>query len=251
MNDTAEKILGALDTQRQIAPQGASDPGFGLDAAYAAADAILSARIARGWRPAGWKIGFTNRTIWDEYGVHAPIWGPIYDRTIRTGTPGRETARLDADAFPEPRIEPEIAFRFARPPRAGMDERQLLSCIDAVTHGFEIVQSIYPGWQFSAADTVAAAALHGAFVHGPLVAVDGTQADEWLDRLARFSVVLFRDGERIDRGVAENVLGGPLSALRHFVDGLGARPMARGIAAGDLVTTGTLTRAFPVANGQS
>ena len=247
MNDIASTILDALDARRQIAPVSDADPGFGLDAAYAASDAILAARIARGWRPAGWKIGFTNRTIWDEYGVHAPIWGPMYDRTIHACDPDRAAALLDAGAFVEPRIEPEIVFRLARPPRAGMDERELLSGIDAGAHGFEGVQSPFPDWRFRAADTVAAAALHGARVHGPLAPVD----HEWSERLTDFSIVLLRDGEEIDRGVAENVLDGPLSALRHFVDGLGERPMARGIEAGDLVTTGTMTRAFPVANGQT
>ena len=62
---------------------------------------------------------------------------------------------------------------------------------------------------------------------------------------------LSRDGEEMDRGVAGNVLGGPLPALRHFVAGLAGRPMARGIEPGDLVTTGTVTRAFPVVAGET
>ncbi len=32
----------------------------------------------RGERPIGRKIGFTNRNIWAEYGVYAPIWGDVY-----------------------------------------------------------------------------------------------------------------------------------------------------------------------------
>ena len=39
-------------------------------------------REARGERPIGRKIGFTNRTIWAEYGVYAPMWGHVYDRTV-------------------------------------------------------------------------------------------------------------------------------------------------------------------------
>ncbi len=39
--------------------------------------------MARGERPVGRKIGFTNRTIWAEYGVYAPIWGDMYDTTLR------------------------------------------------------------------------------------------------------------------------------------------------------------------------
>ena len=41
-----------------------------------------------------------------------------------------------------------------------MDEAALLA--RRVGHGFEIVQSIFPGWKFSTADTVGAFSLHGA-----------------------------------------------------------------------------------------
>jgi 2-oxo-3-hexenedioate decarboxylase len=203
----AQAILAALDARRAIPPITEADPEFGLDAAYGVSGAVMAARIARGEKPAGWKIGFTNRTIWDEYGVHAPIWGPVYAHTLHH-TDGENAATLDAAAFVEPRIEPEIVFRIARAPDPGMDERELLGCIDAVGHGFEIVQSLYPGWRFRAADTVAAFALHGALVCGPMARID--VPDDWLGPLADFSIELARDGKPVDRGVAENVLGGPL-----------------------------------------
>lgn len=244
----AEAILAALDGRRAIAPITGAEPGFGLDAAYAVSEVVMAARIARGEKPVGWKIGFTNRTIWDEYDVHAPIWGPVYDHTVRHVGEDHATT-LDAGAFVEPKIEPEIVFRIARPPLARMDDAELLGCIDAVGHSFEIVQSIYPGWRFQAADTAAAFGMHGALVCGPMVRIHDPEA--WLAPLGDFSISLARNGEPVDRGVAANVLGGPLQALRHFVAGLEARPMARGIEAGDLVTTGTITRAFPALAGET
>lgn len=248
----AATLLAAFDEKRQIAPPSDADPTFGLDAAYRVADAVLAARVARGERPAGWKLGFTNPAIWDEYGVHAPIWGPVYERTLAR-VEGGDTApaRLCASAFVEPRIEPEIVLRIGEIPAAGMDEHELLGCIDAVGHGFEIVQSVYPGWRFAAADTAAAFAMHGALVCGPLVPVGTASRREWIEALAGIDIALLRDGETVDRGTGANVLGGPLTALRHFVDGLARRPLARGIEPGDLVTTGTVTRAFPVLAGQT
>ena len=53
----------------------------------------------------------------------------------------------------------------------------------------------------------------------------------------------------VDRGGGINVLGSPLSALRHFVEGLHAVSGER-LRAGDVVTTGTVTRAFPVKAGE-
>jgi 2-oxo-3-hexenedioate decarboxylase len=48
-----------------------------------------------------------------------------------------------------------------------MDNAALLSCVAWVAHGFEIVQSIYPDWKFSPADSAAANGLHGALLIGP------------------------------------------------------------------------------------
>ncbi len=152
----------------------------------------------------------------------------------------------------EPRIEPEIAFRISALPDPEMDEHTLLGCIDAAAHGFEIVQSVFPGWRFEAADTVAAFALHGRYRHGPFIGIRAEEREPWLAALSDFSVVLFRDGVEIDRGIGRNVLGGgPLTALRHLVRGLTEMPSALRLQVGDIVTTGTVTRAFPVEPGQS
>jgi 2-oxo-3-hexenedioate decarboxylase len=45
-------------------------------------------------------------------------------------------------------------------------------------------------------------------------------------------------------------LGGPLSALRHLVALLARDPINPPLAAGEIVTTGTLTRALPIAPGE-
>ena len=51
-----------------------------LQSAYANALAVRGLRIARGEVPAGYKVGFTNRTIWSRYNVYAPIWGLVWTR---------------------------------------------------------------------------------------------------------------------------------------------------------------------------
>jgi 2-oxo-3-hexenedioate decarboxylase len=46
-------------------------------------------------------------------------------------------------------------------------------------------------------------------------------------------------------------LGGPVSALRYLIDLLARDQVNPPLAAGEIVTTGTLTRAFPVAVGET
>ncbi len=242
---TAFDVLG---TERQIAPFSASQPEFDLDEAYQVTAAVRQMREARGEKVLGRKIGFTNRTIWDEYGVSAPMWGFMYDRTVyELSDVG---AGFSLAGLAEPRIEPEIMFRFASAPSPGMDERDLLACIDWVAHGFELVQSIFPGWEFSLADTVAGYGLHGALLIGPRHPVAG-RIDEWDRLLTTCEIDLLRDGTHVDHGHVTNVLGGPLAALRHLISVLDQDALNPSLAAGEIVTTGTLTRAFPVAPDQT
>src|SRR5687768_6834670 len=207
----AAEAFGVLDTGRQIAPFSSRLPAFSLDDAYRVTAAVRRLRETRGERPIGRKIGFTNRTTWPDY---APMWGYVYDRTVHDLADLWHTFSLEDLA--EPRIEPEIVFRLAATPMPGMDERALLGCIDGVAHGLELVQSIYPGWAFTAPDAVAAFDVHGALLLGPWHSV--TANEEWEQALSTFTVDLLRDGVVVDRGHASNVLGGPLSALRHFVE---------------------------------
>ena len=240
-------VIAAGDTASRILPLSSEQKGFDLAAGQAVAARVMEMRETRGEQVAGWKIGFTNRNIWAEYGASAPIWGPMYTTTVFDMAGG--SAEFEAAGFAEPRIEPEIILRISSPPAPGMDEAQLLECIDGVAHGFELVASIFPDWKFMAPDTFAAFGLHGCLCHGAVAEVG--DRNEWLERLSNFEIVLSRDGEEMDRGVAANVLGGPLSALKHFVEGLETDPSGRKLRPGDMVTTGTVTRAFPVEPGEA
>ncbi len=243
----ADEAFAVLNTGRQVAPFSQRYPGFDLDAAYRVTASVRERREAAGERPLGRKIGFTNRTIWAEYDVYAPMWGHVYDRTVHRLAD--MSAGFALSGLAEPRLEPEIMFRFARAPSPAMDERALLSCIEWVSHGFEIVQSIFPGWKFTPADTVAAYGLHGALFIGETKPVAGRE-DYWLEKLSTFEIDLMKNGAVVDHGKAANVLDGPLTALRHLIGLLDKDPTNPPIAAGEIVTTGTLTRALPIASGE-
>jgi 2-oxo-3-hexenedioate decarboxylase len=246
-HDIAKEVLAVLGTGRQLSPFSKVYPDFGLKEAYRVTAAVRMQREARGERPIGRKIGFTNRTIWAEYGVYAPIWGYVYDRTVRDLT--SERLEVSILGLAEPRIEPEIVFGLAAPPAPDMDERALIRCIDWIAHGFEIVQSIFPNWSFQAPDTVAAYGLHGLLFIGPRHSA-ASRRDEWARELSRFEIDLFRSGVHVDHGAAANVLDGPLFALRHLAEALAEDGLSPALTAGEIVTTGTLTRAFPVAAGE-
>ena len=82
VQEITQEAFAALGTGRQVQPFSARRPDFRLEEAYRVTAAVRAERETRGERPVGRKIGFTNRTIWAEYNVHAPMWGYVYDRTV-------------------------------------------------------------------------------------------------------------------------------------------------------------------------
>lgn len=242
----AAELLNAYDEARRLSLPSARGEPFTVEAAYEVADRLRAMRLARGERDVGYKIGFTNRTIWPRYGVYGPIWAPVWDTTVQwlDGTDGEVSLR----GLVQPRLEPEIVFGFAAAPRAGMDTKALAGCLAWVAHGIEIVQTHFDDWRFEAADTVADFGLHGRLFIGPRVPMsvfpDAAQA------MADLQLELLCDERLQDQGSGRNVLDGPLNALRLWVDAMAAQPQAWPIRAGDVVTTGTLTDAWPLQPGQ-
>ena len=246
--EIAQALLAAREDARAIPTPTASDPKFAMADAYQVADEIRRLRIVRGEMPRGYKIGFTNRGIWARYGVYGPIWGPVWDTTVEHCDDAQATVSLAS--FVEPRLEPEIMFGFARAPAAGMTTSELAACCEWVAHGYEIVHTHFAGWRFAAADSFADFALHGRLFVGPRVPISAfSSRGDAHKQLAALRVTLVCDGRDVEEGRADIVLDGPLNALRLWVDAMAAQPQGWPIAAGDIVTTGTITDAAPLLPG--
>src|SRR5262245_44034075 len=106
----AEELIELHRAPREIVQFSERYPGLTPADGYAAARALHAERLARGWKPVGRKIGFTNRTIWPRYGVDQPIWGRVYDRTLQLAE-NNDTAVVPLTGLVQPRIEPEICFK--------------------------------------------------------------------------------------------------------------------------------------------
>jgi 2-oxo-3-hexenedioate decarboxylase len=245
---TPQELLRHADTGEIWPAESGADFGD-LPAAYGLALAVRALRIARGEMPCGYKVGFTNRTIWPRYNVYAPIWGTMWKTTV-AHCDGE--GRVALAHLCQPRIEPEAVFGFRAAPAADAGLDELFEALDWVAPGFEVVQSHRPDWKFNAAQSVADGGLHGRLLVGsrvPVAQLAGT-AGELHERLARARVTLRRNGRAVEVGAGAHVLDSPLRALAHFIAELRACPGAPGVAAGDIVTTGTWTDAWPVDAGE-
>ena len=236
-----EELVQVHETSRIIPRFSERYPGLTAEAGYGAARQLHAHRIARGWNPAGRKIGFTNRTLWERYGVHEPMWGMVYDRTLIRAQDGH--ARVPLGGLAQPRIEPEISFKLKDAPRSSQPQ-ELLRCIEWMAHSVEIVQCHHPDWKVTIADCTADNGLHGRLVIGAPVALQDPE------KLPLVEARLFKGDRLVDRGVGANVLGSPLLALGYLVELLNKQPQSAPLAAGEIVTTGVLTDAHPVAPGE-
>ena len=222
-----------------------------LSAAYQTALQLRQLREARGERVVGYKVGFTNRTIWERYQVFAPIWGPVWSTTL-AHCEGQGTIDLAGTSLP--RLEPEVVFGLNATPPAQPTLAQVFDCIDWIAAGFEIVQSHCADWKFgNAAETVADGALHARLLVGQRRAVRelAASASDLDALLAAAQLELFHQGERKDHGPGANVLESPLQALRHFVHEFQRLSQGAQLMPGEVVTTGTWTDAWPVQAGES
>jgi 2-keto-4-pentenoate hydratase len=245
--DIATEALAALAAHRPLTPFSARPGGLTLEDASCVTPLLRAGFEARGETVLGRKIGFTNRSIWAQYGVYAPIWGYVTSATTHDLA---AMPSLPAADFCEPRLEPEIMFGLRAAPTPGMDEAALMDCIDWLALGYEVVQSPFPDWKFKPADTVAVNALHGALMIGERHAF-APRAAQWRRDLASFTAQLSCNGALIDSGGGAAVLDSPLLALRHLVGMLADDPHNPPLAENEIISTGTLTKAMPVKPGET
>jgi 2-keto-4-pentenoate hydratase len=238
----ADELIDLHENPRLVAPFSERLAGLTAAGGYEGAAALHRHRVAAGWKPVGRKIGFTNRALWPRYGVYEPIWGTVYDRTLVPCSGNKATVALDG--LVQPRIEPEICFGL----RSRPDPDDVLASIEWVAHSIEIVQCLHPAWKLKLADSTAGNGLHGRLVIGDRI--PATSLRGLSDALPHVRIKLRREGEEVDDGVGANVLDSPLLALAYLVKVLDKQPDAPALQGGELVTTGTLTDAHPVAPGE-
>src|SRR5678815_3848755 len=165
-----EELVRVHEASRIVPRFSERYPGLTAAQGYAAARALHRHRLAQGWKPLGRKIGFTNRTLWERYGVHEPMWGTVYDHTLIQSKDNRATVPLAG--LSQPRIEPEIAFRVKSTPPLTRDPQAILAHMEWVAHSVEIVQCHHPEWKVTISDCTADNGLHGRLVIGTPVPVE-------------------------------------------------------------------------------
>jgi len=191
----AADLLRARDTAQLATPPSQPGAAFDLDIAYQVGRVLHERLVARGFQSVGRKIGFTNPAVWEQFKVSQPIWAHMYAQSVHVAQGG--SIRLSLDGMVAPRLEPEIVLKLRRPiPSGDPSPEELAGCVEWAAIGFEIVESHYPEWRFTAAEAVADFGVHAARVVGTPWQLGSADPQE-VTAMLRTLKVSFRHGSEI------------------------------------------------------
>ncbi|MEP6851712.1 MAG: fumarylacetoacetate hydrolase family protein [bacterium] len=228
----AATIRRARAERRTIDPISAHS-GLTLSDAYAVQRAGTAMRLAAGERIVGWKLGYTSLAMREQMRVTQPNFGPLTDAMLlATGS------RLGPQVL-QPRVEPEIAVRLAGTLPGCPDRDAVAAAVGESSACLEVVDSVYTDYRFTLEDNTADGSSAAFVVLGPPLA-DGVALDE-------VRVRLLSNGVEVDSATGAAASGHPLGGVVWLAAQLATRGQV--LEAGDVIITGGLTRAVPLAVG--
>jgi 2-keto-4-pentenoate hydratase len=247
VNALALDLTTAFTERRTLSTPPSSRDGFDLSAAYAVERELVRIRRSEGRQTVGVKVGYANKALWRVLKLDTLVWAHMYDDTVRDAE--GNVATLSLARMIAPKIEPEIVFKLKAPLGAGVTEAgTALEGVEWLALGFEIIDCPYTDWKFQPADFVAAYGLHAALIVGQPRPVTAANISEFVEQLPKFKVRLSKDGQLIEEGSGRNSLRSPALCLAELASAMAKQDGAE-LAAGDLVSSGTLTESTPIQAG--
>ena len=185
----------------------------------------------------GKKIGLTSKAMQTMFGVYEPDYGYITDRMMTL-----EGEPLLLSELIYPKVEPEIAFILKSDLKGpGVTINAVLQATAGVMPALEIIDSRVRDWKIKIQDSIADGASIGKVIlSGSLMPIDRID-------LRFMGLVLEKNGEVISTAAGAAVLGHPANAVVWLANKLAKYDQY--LKAGDIIMSGSLTAACPVAAG--
>ncbi|AHH98500.1 2-keto-4-pentenoate hydratase [Kutzneria viridogrisea] len=233
----AADLLAAAERDRApIPPLTESFPGVDVVDAYQI-QLLNIGRRAR--RVLGHKVGLSSLAMQRMMGVHEPDYGHLLDDMLLT-----EQESVHSGRYCYPRVEVEVGFVLgADLPGRDCTEQDVLAGTRALAPAIELIDSRITDWRIGLADTIADNASSAGFVLGAARVPPGALDPRTIE------ASLLRNGEVVERGRSDAVLGNPVTAvawLARKVAEFGVR-----LRAGHVVLPGSCTRAVDVRPGDA
>ncbi|HST40625.1 MAG TPA: fumarylacetoacetate hydrolase family protein, partial [Conexibacter sp.] len=185
----------------------------------------------------GWKIGLTSKAMQSALAIDIPDSGVLFDDMFFN-----DGATIPAGRFIQPRVEAEIAFLLKSPLEGpGVTREEVLEATHAFAPALEIIDSRISDWRIGIVDTVADNASSGMCVIG-----DWEPAEDIRSETLGVSLAV---GPELVRGRGDAVLGHPAEPVAWLARMLAEQ--GERLEPGDIVMPGSVSRAVPIAQGQT
>jgi 2-keto-4-pentenoate hydratase len=234
----AATALASAEWSRQpIPPLTATYAGLTVEDAYEIQQINVRERVRGGRTIYGHKVGLTAKPMQQMLGVDEPDYGYLLDDMVV-----EDGATVPVARYLQPRVEVEVAFVLGAPLYGpGVTVEDVLKATAYVVPAIEIIDSRIVDWKITLADTIADNASSAGIVVGrQRTSVDG------LD-LPAVQATLSKNGEVVDTGTGEAVLGNPAIAVAWLANKLSAFGVE--LLAGHVILPGSCTRAVDVGAG--
>ena len=214
-------------------------PDMTIAEAYQVMEAIRDAKLARGIRQVGYKMGLTSRAKMVQMGVDKPGYGLLFDYfAVEDG------GVIDTKKLIHPKVEAEIAFVTKAPLKGpGVHIGNVLAATDFVLPALEIIDSRYRDFKFDMVSVIADNSSSSRFVTG------GRSRDVSEVDLKTLGLVMEKNGQPVGLSCGAAVLGHPAASVAMLANMLGAK--GQELPAGSFIMTGGVTAAVAVEAGDT
>ncbi len=206
--------------------------------AYAIQDAMAR---GLGLKVAGWKLGMSAPETMKKFGVDEPVPGRIFGECVH-----QNGATIAAGHYAGPKVEPEFAVRLkaALPPRKEAYSRaDIVAATETILLCFEVADNRVAPPTPDPLSMIADDGGFAAYVVGPAV-------KNWQDvDFKSVGVELLIDGKLAAKGLEGGGRVDPVDVVLWTANNLSKR--GHGLAAGDLISTGSATVPTPMKVGSS
>lgn len=230
----AHQIINAERAKAQIPSLVSTYQDFTIDDAYRV-QAVLTRIYGKSRVPTGWKVGLSNRALWEQLGATEPFFGRLYaDMEIPDG------GTLSLSELSSPRLEAEIAFLIGRRLEGpGVSVPHVLAATEGVMAALEIIDHrVKP---VNVLDFIADNGASARYVLGKRLLSPRRL------NLPLTGMALTCNGEIVATAAGAAVLGHPAAGVAWLCNKLAQFELA--LEPGDIVLAGSLSL-IPISRGQ-
>ncbi len=239
INEIAKKLAEAEKKRQPIDPLTDTYPGISIEDAYKIQLVNIKARISRGEKVVGKKIGLTSKSMQRLLGVNEPDYGHLMDTMLIN-----EGEYVDTKQLIQPKVEAEIAFILKDDLKGpGVTVADVLRATEGVMPALEIIDSRIKGWKIKIQDTIADNASAARFVLG------GKMTSVKDIDLRLVGMVFEVNGEIVSTAAGASVMGNPAIAVAWLANKLA--DYGTYLKAGEIILAGSLIAAVDVKPGDT